>query len=118
MAGSTDFYLGDDTEQTVASNMTAYVERTGLDFGEPNHVKYIKRIWPRIETSGDITFSVGQQMERSDAISWTDYTFSSGDEKIDADVSGRFIAIKISSNTNVTWSCQEYDVEYELRGRF
>ena len=118
MAGSTDFYLGDDTEQSVGSNLTSYVERVGLDFGEPNHVKYIKRIWPRITSSGDITFSVGQQMERSDAVSWTDYTFSSGDDKIDVDVSGRFIALKISSNTDVTWTCNEYDVEYELRGRF
>lgn len=118
MAGSTLFYLGDDTEQSNGTNLTCYAERTGLDFGDPNLVKYIKRVWPRLETTGDITFSVGQQMERSDAITWTDYTFSSGDAKIDVDVSGRFIAFKISSNTNVTWSCKDYDVEFEMKGRF
>jgi len=117
-AGSTKFYLGDDTEQSDGTNITATAERVGLDFDEPNLVKYVKRIWPRIETTGDITFSVGQQMERSDAITWTDYTFSSGDSKIDCDVSGRFIAIKISSNTDVSWSLKEYDVDYELRGQF
>ena len=118
MAGSTLFYLGDDTEQSNNSNITAYAERIGLDFDDPNRIKYIKRIWPRIETTGDITVSVGQQMERSDSVTWTDYTYSSGDEKIDVDVSGRFIAFRISSNTDVRWDLKEYDIEFELRGRF
>jgi len=117
-AGSTEFFLGDDTEQSDGTDITAYIERTGLDYDEPNHVKYIKRIWLRLDTTGDITVSIGQQMERSDAITWTDYTFSSGDEKIDVDVSGRFIAHKISSNADVTWTLHDYDVEYEVMGRF
>lgn len=117
-AGSTKLYLGDDTEQSDGANITSYVERTGLDFGDANVVKYIKRIWPRFAVSGDITFSVGQQMDRGDAVTWTDYTFSDGDAKIDVDVSGRFIGFKVSSNDNVTWTLNEFDVEYEFRGQF
>lgn len=117
-AGSTKFYLGDDTEQSDGADITSYVERTGLDFDDPNAVKYIKRIWPRFSVSGDITFSVGQQMERSDAVTWKSYTFSKGDAKIDVDVSGRFIGFKVFSDTNVTWTLNEFDVEYEMAGRF
>lgn len=117
-AGSNKFYLGDDTEQSDGANITASVERTGLDFGDPNMVKYIKRIWPRIEASGDVTVSVGQQMVRHDPVTWKDYTFNHEDEKIDVDISGRFIAFKVSSDTNVTWTLNDYDVEFEMKGRF
>ena len=117
-AGSTKFYLGDDTEQSDGASITSYVERTGLDFDDPNTVKYIKRIWPRFAVSGDITFSVGQQMDRGDAVTWKNYTFSDGDAKIDVDVSGRFIGFKVSSDDNVTWTLNEFDVEYEYKGRF
>jgi hypothetical protein len=118
IAGIDKFYLADETEQRDGVDMASRVERTGLDFGDPDRVKYIKRLWPRVETSGDITISVGSQMEPSDAVSWSDYTYSSGDSKVDVDVAGRFIAIKFSSNTNVTWTLNDFDVEYEFRGRF
>jgi len=118
MAGSTKFYMADDTEQSDGTNITSFAEKVGLDFDEPNRVKHIKRIWPRITTSGDITVSIGKQMERSDSVTWKDYTYSSGDSKVDVDISGRFISFKISSNTNVTWDLKEYDIEYDLKGRF
>ena len=118
MAGSTKFYLADDTEQTDGSNITAYIEREGLDFGNASHVKRITRVWPRIECSGDITFYVGQQMTSTDAVTWTAYTYSSGDDKIDVDVTGRLLGYRIESNTNVSWSAQDLDFEYTVRGRY
>jgi len=118
MAGSTKFYLADDTEQSDGTNMTAYIERTGLDFGAPDQLKYIKRIWPRIETSGSVTVKMGSQMAHRDAVTWKSYTFTSGDDKVDVDVTGRFIAWRIESTDNVSWSISDLDFEYEMKGKF
>lgn len=118
MAGSTKFYMGDDTEQFDGVNMTAYAERQGLDFGEPDRVKRITRVWPRINVSGDITLRVGSQMTNNEAVTWKSYTYSDGDDKIDVDVTGRFISYRIESTTNVSWVANDLDFEYTLKGRF
>jgi len=118
MAGSTLFYLGDDTEQSNGSNITAWVEREALDFGVPDVYKRVTRVWPRIECSGDITVMVGSQAVPTDAVSWKSYTYSSGDDKIDCDVTGRYISWRIESSTNISWTIKDIDFEYTQRGRF
>jgi len=118
IAGTNKFYLADDTEQFDGVSMTAYAERQGLDFGEPDKFKRVTRIWPRIDASGDITISIGSQTTNGEAVAWKNYTFSDGDEKIDCDVTGRFISYRIESTTNVTWTMQNLDFEYSLKGRF
>jgi hypothetical protein len=118
MAGATKFYMADNTEQSDGTNITAYVERIGLDFGDPDRLKRITRIWPRIECTGDITVRVGSQMVSTDGITWKAYTYSVGDDKIDCDATGRFIGIRVESSTNVGWSVKDLDFEYMMKGKF
>jgi len=118
MAGSTKFYMADDTEQSDGTNITAYCEREGLDFGSPDIVKRVTRVWPRIDCSGDITVYVGSQMVHTDSVTWKAYTYSSGDDRIDCDVTGKLISYRIESSTNVTWKAHDIGFEYTEKGRF
>lgn len=118
MAGSTEFFLADDTEQFDGVSMESYVTKESMDLGDPNMVKLVKAIWPRIECSGDITISIGTQMNKSDPIAWTDMTYSSGSDKVDCLVSGRFISIRFYSNTDVTWNLTEFEIEYDNVSRY
>lgn len=118
MAGSTKFYLADDTDQSDGNNITAYVQKTSMDFGEPDRVKYIKRLWPRMKTTGAIDVSIGTQMGYLDPIQWTDYTLNIGDSKVDCGVTGRLVSIRFKSSSNISWSLSDFDIEYDMKGRF
>lgn len=113
----TNLYQGDVTEQFSGTNITSYIERTGLDFGEPDLVKHVKRIIPKMTGNGEVTISIGKQDYVDSAVTWRNYTFTPGqDWKIDCRISGRFIGYKILSTTNITWSLSSIEFDVEIDG--
>lgn len=122
-------YFMDDTNQFNAVNMTSYIERTGLavvgqsrqgelkvDF--QTH-KLITALYPKA-TGGPFNIRVGSQNHPDDAIAWNSpQTFIPGtDEKIDVSVSGKLIAVRFESATNVAWELEGYDLDLSVLGRF
>jgi hypothetical protein len=109
-------YQLEETEQQDGSNMTAYVERLGLDFGT-EQTKFIKRIIPQMSGTGQVTFSLATQKYPGDSVTYYDYTFTPGaDWKIDTRVSGKLIGYRITSTSNITWALSSIEFEYELAG--
>jgi len=112
----TNFYQLDATEQQNAVNMTAYVERLGMDFGT-EQTKHIKRVIPKMSGTGSVTFSLAAQTYPGDAVTYKNYTFTPGtDWKIDTRISGKLIGYKVSSSSNITWDLSSVEFEYELIG--
>lgn len=119
IASGTGLYLADDTDQFNGSNMTSFIERTGLDFGSPEVFKYFKTVWPRLTASGPVTVKIGTQPLKGGAISWESGTFDpSTDEKVEFNSSGKFCGIYFGSASNVSWKLHGFDIEYEMGGRY
>lgn len=116
LIASTDFYQADATEQFNGTDFTSYIERTGLTFGTLDN-KNISRIIPKISGSGTVTIKLGTQSNISSPISWTDYTFSPGDDyKIDTRKTGRYIAYRVESTENNTWDMSSIEFEFTTVG--
>ena len=80
---------------------TAVLERRGFTFDDTNSVKLIRSIIPRIDasTGSTISIEVGASMTADTEPAWNPpVTFTVGtDYKIDSMVSGRFLALRVSS---------------------
>lgn len=123
MAGYTASELYDVAAADTAdgATMAAYVTRESLDLGDPERLKLVRRVWPRITgTAGDtIELTVGYQMEAGDAITYgTPVSFTIGtDEHLSVFSKGRYLSFKWSDTSNNKWKLHGFDVEYKLLGR-
>lgn len=114
----TNVYQGDSTEQFAGTSFTSFIERTSLDFGEPDKIKHVSRLIPKMTGSGSVTFGIGKQRYPGDSVTWKYYTFTPGtDWKIDVRVSGKLISWRIESTTNITWTISSIDFEVEIDGQ-
>ena len=110
---------GETVEEAI---MISGVERTGLDFGEPDLVKSATRIFPHIEgPRGDRLFvRAGASLTSESPISWqAERIFLIGiDEAVDVDVQGRYLAFAFRSVAIGAWRMTGFDVELAARGRW
>lgn len=111
--------LFESTEQQVGSNMTASVERIGLDFGDNSKLKVVREVWPQM-TGGPVQIYIGSQLERDDAVTWTGpFAFNpSTQRKVDCLVNGRYISYRILSNIDTSWKAQGIRFVYSLGGLY
>lgn len=129
--GDVQFCMGDYTNQEDGSNITAYVERTGMGFplrkdGPPDYttMKQLTRLFPRIEgtDSGVIQITFGVQDAIDGAVTWgSSVNFTIGTNQfVDPPVAltGRLHAIKFQSTTNIEWRLHGYDAEIVDRGMY
>lgn len=117
MIASTDpgLYLADITRSFNGAPMTAFCERTGLDFSEPERMKLCRGIRPRFDAAAGtiIQIYVGFQNDLDDAIDWGQpINFTVGmDLRADCFVQGRFLAVKFLSNAQGPWRMQQFDAD-------
>ena len=105
--------------------MSSYVERTGLSLDEqgrpdPNTVKHITSIWPKMSTSSTNTVNVylGTQMSTQDGVTWGDpVSFSPNTQsKVSVRGTGKLYAVKFESTTDMEWELDGYAVEVKNAG--
>ena len=102
--------------------MSSYVERTGMDFGDPSSVKHVTAIWPKIWTTGTDTtlkVSTGYQMSTEDPVTW-DYVVNFNPDymsKISVRTTGKLMAIKFESDGDFTWGVSGLEYEIVPAGR-
>lgn len=101
---------------------TSYVERSGLHFGEPDKVKLLRSITPRIDAPAGtvltITVGAANDAEQAPAISAsTTYTVGST-RKADVFASGRFLYMKISSASGAQWRLRSLSADIQLMGDY
>ena len=127
---NTEFHFMDYTNQFNGSNMTAYVERTGLAIvgrkrdgnyiADTDSIKYVKRVIPRVRGSGTLYIYVGYQDTIDGAVTWANavpYVIGTDYEAL-FDVVGKFIAIKFESRGNVEWELDGYKLDVEIVGSY
>lgn len=117
----------DDSHQENGSNMTSYVERTGLGIplkaeGPPDFttLKEITRLWPRIEGTdgGVVNVYVGSQDKVDGPVTYgaaMPYTIGTT-EFVEPMVTSRLHALKFESSSNISWRLHGYDAEVVKRG--
>ena len=108
------------------TNMTAFIERTGLTFTAQNNpdqstVKRIKAIWPKmtITNSDTVDFYVGTQMSTEEGVSWKGpFTFNPDTQsKVSCRASGKYYGVKIETTTDTDWRLEGLEFELEDAGR-
>ena len=102
------------------SDMTSYVERTGLDLNDPQSVKFVSAVYPQIEVSGNnsVNVYVGRQISTEQGITWEGpVSFNPNTQsKVSCRVSGKYFGIKVESTSDIDWKLHGVAFEVVPRG--
>jgi hypothetical protein len=99
-----------------------------MDLGTPESLKYVRRVWPRVEGSTGTTLEIriGVQNDPTAGISWSplqEFRINE-DTFLNFDLSGRFISVRFEdlsapgSTPNALWRVHGFDLEYTFQGDF
>ena len=123
---STKLFRDGSGNQEDGTNMTAFIERTGLSMtaaGAPDQttVKRIKAVWPKMEVlnADTVDLYIGAQMSTEEAITWKGpFTFNPDTmSKVSCRATGKFYGVKIESSTDTHWKLSGLAFELEDAGR-
>ena len=119
-AGPTLFAVGRSTLADGAI-VPGRVQRASLDFGTPDVVKHVGRIFPHIEgRPGEvIQVRAGGQLNGSDSpINWSaESAFAIGvDRHVDTNADGHYLSFEFRSSDDFLWRLTSFDVELRERG--
>ena len=117
---NTKLYRDNNGNKNNTSNMSAYIERSGYDLGDPQSVKFVSAVYPKIEVSGNnsVNIYVGRQMSTEDGITWEGPTAfnPNSQSKVSCRVSGKYFGIKIESTTDMDWKLHGLAFEVQQKG--
>lgn len=104
------------------TDISAYVERAGLALNEPDRVKLLRSVVPKIDapTGTVLTITVGGSMdaEQAPTIQGTSTYTVGSTYKADLFATGRFLYIKISSSSRQEWRLRSLDLDVEMLGAY
>lgn len=108
---SQKIYIADQGNQEDGENMTSYIERTGLSFGKPDRVKQCTGVVIDLE-GGPVNVYVGSQFAPEESVTWEGpFSFDpSTDNEVNCRVSGKYLAFKVESTTDVAWTLTRYEM--------
>ena len=102
------------------TNMTSYIERTGIDLDDPQSVKTVTAVYPQIDVSGDnsVNVYVGRQISTEQGITWQGpVSFNPNTQsKVSCRISGKYFGIKVESTTDMDWKLHGVAFEVQQRG--
>ncbi len=106
----------EDTQQAV--NVNAQLARFGLDFGEPERFKFVRRAHIRTrDPYGGFTVRVGGQATPTGPVTWSaPQVISDTDQVVNCTATGRYIAVEVTSSNASIWKLTGLDLEAEFRG--
>jgi len=107
-------YLLDSSASFAGTLPSAYLERRGLSFSEPERVKLVRSIRPRITGNvGDtVTVKVGYSDDPYAEPTYTTMTHTIGTTiSNDCLVQGRYIAIRFETGTAYSWRLDSFDID-------
>jgi len=123
---NTKLYRDRSGNKEDTTNMTSFVERTGITLneqGQPDHttVKRISSIWPKmsIDGSDSILIYLGTQMSTEGGISWnTPVSFNPDSQsKVSVRGTGKLYAVRFESTTDMAWELDGYTIEVNNVGK-
>lgn len=119
-AANTKLYQMNYGNQFDGANFTSEIQRTGIDFGDANSIKVIRKLRPHFNgmTVGtNVTISVGSQEYPDGAVTWTDKTYTVGtDKEIWPLVRGRYLAWKASMSANDAMELESLEMDVIKNG--
>lgn len=111
-----DVSAGDDG----STNLTGYLERTGMTFDDPAMVKMIRAVYPRIEApSGtQVTVEIGGSMLPNVPPTWVNCSTYTVGQSIKADgfAVGKFLAVRITASR--PWRMRSFDLDIVPQGAY
>lgn len=118
---SSKLYALNETYAASGNAYTAFVESSKIDLDQvlqrpTERLLQIKRIIPQISGNGTVTFRVGSSMSPQGPVTWkTEKVFQiESDYKIDTRVTGRYLALRVESNTaSGQWQLSGFDLEVD-----
>ena len=117
---NTKIYRDNKGNKNDTATMSAYIERSGYDLGDPQSVKFVSAVYPQLEVSGNNTVNVyvGRQMSTEDGVTWEGpVAFNPNTQsKVSCRISGKYFGIKISSDTDIDWKLHGLSFEVQQRG--
>ncbi|WAK01872.1 hypothetical protein [Methylobacter sp. YRD-M1] len=124
--GDNKIYLIDKPSVWTDNGQTMYryLERENILINEDQNMKLIKRVWPKVTkvsgTNSTIDIYIGAAMTTTCVTNWQGpYQFNAEiDDKIDCFVTGRKLSIRFSSNTDINWAINGFDLEFDNKGKF
>lgn len=107
-----------DTQDAV--EIDASLSRYDLTFGEPERVKFVKRVHIRAKPGfGTIYVRVGARMTPTDSITWSaEVALVEPEQIVDTFAMGRYISVELRTEDDEVWEVSGADLEAELRGYF
>ena len=123
---NTKLYRDRSGNREDTTNMSSYIERTGLSLdeqGKPDQtsVKHISSIWPKMSTSSTNTVNVylGTQMSTQGGVTWGDPVVFDPDtqSKVSVRGTGKLYAVKFESTTDMEWELDGYTIEVKSAGK-
>lgn len=98
--------------------MEAFIGKHDLTFGEPERLKFVRRLHVRAEEGyGTLLVRVGSRMTPNDDIAWTaEVALIEPEQIINVITIGRYISFEIRSNSDKAWVVNAVELEAELRG--
>ncbi len=112
---------GDTGQLDIDQPYMASLTRLGLDMGNPEVEKAVRRIMPRINAPEGTLFTLrlfNQRDYTTDQEAVGVYQFVANAEAVPVNINARFLGVTISCDEAVRWDISGFDVEYMLRGRF
>lgn len=114
-------YLLDQTATFNGTSFEARFERTGLAFGDPERVKLVRALYPRIESSAGTTvyIQLGASMDAEQSPIWsTPVAYNVGSSfKADTFAQGRLLALRVYGSSG-NWRIKSVDADVILKGNY
>jgi hypothetical protein len=107
-----------DTQDAV--EVDASLSRYDLTFGEPERVKFVRRVHVRAKPGfGTLYVRVGARFTPTDPIAWSnEVALEEPEQIVNTFAQGRYISCEARSEDDDVWQVSGIDLEAELRGYF
>ena len=121
-SGSTKLFLLDTTNQFDSSDFTSYIERTGIHLDDPSQIKLVRKVHLNMEktgqATGEIEVMVGSANSPESVTDWSSpITFNPETQnKVDCLVSGKYLALRVQSSSDVGWKLNSYAMDVVANG--
>lgn len=114
--------LADASPGDLGSDITAFAERIGMHLDTPDTIKLFRGVWLRIDApSGTVVkVEMGASMTPDVSPTWlspVDFTVGT-DTKVDGLISGRFLALRLSSVGGGVWRLRGLEMDVVPSGGF
>ena len=115
---SQKIFIADESNTFDGITYTSRIERTGMHFGDTLVAKYCNAVYIDMESSGAVDIYVGGNDSANSPVVWKGpFSFDPAtQEKIDCRVTNKYLAFKVVSTTEVSWSLTSYDMKWTPAG--